>query len=406
MTQSKYCPDPTGKGKKVVHRKDPTPLFPSRLEVNQVIQGTGNCFLLSAINSILALEGGEDLIRRHMVEKDDKVHVLLYDDNYKPQWIVIDKSLPTSGFVSNGANWVKYLEKAYTAFHSGDYTESLSHGKTSHALQTFLGRPSSNLGFPYQSHTKLADLYKKSIAGGNGKDIYTLIFLLRPTPGMKQNLIEHVFDGDEASLNDWWKWVKSHKKDWEKLLTHNPLTMEKFLAHWDKMQFNQKEQCPKEAIQKIMDWIQRNKILPSEANYSYEEERLFDEIKDAIQSKQPLTTDSKDSPSRGIVPGHSYAIIGVRENPETNKKFVVLRNPFPEERSFFSHFLLSGGRHATEKIDPKTGETRLSINTTKSSTFVMELRDFTQTFQYLDKGNALNEVLEPEEDSVLSASKK
>lgn len=170
MAQSKCCPDPTGKGKKVVHRKDPTPLFPDRLEVNQVIQGTGNCFLLSAINAILALEGGEDLIRRHMVEKDDKVHVLLYDGYYKPLWVVIDKSLPTSsGFVSSGANWVKYLEKAYTALHSGDYSDSLSHGKTSHALQTFLGRPSSSLGFPYQSHTKLADLYKKVLLGVMGK---------------------------------------------------------------------------------------------------------------------------------------------------------------------------------------------------------------------------------------------
>lgn len=222
---------------------------------------------------------------------------------------------------------------------------------------------------------------------------------------MKQILIDHVFDGDETSLNNWWMWVKTHKKDWEKLLTHNPLTMEKFLAHWDKMQFNQKEQCPKEAIQKIISWVQRNKILPSENNYSYEEERLFDDIKNAIQSQEPLTTDSKASPSRGITPGHSYAIIGIRENPETNKKFVVLRNPFPEARSFFSHFLLAGGRHTTEKIDPKTGEMRLSINTTKSSTFEMELRDFTQTFQYLDKGNDLSKVLEPEDNPALSASK-
>ncbi|KTD71307.1 hypothetical protein [Legionella tucsonensis] len=68
MDNSKYVQDPIGKynGKPVVHERDKSPLFPMKLDASQISQGgrTGDCFLLSTINSILALPGGEDFIRK------------------------------------------------------------------------------------------------------------------------------------------------------------------------------------------------------------------------------------------------------------------------------------------------------------------------------------------------------
>ncbi|HHF7365972.1 TPA: C2 family cysteine protease [Legionella bozemanae] len=399
MAQTKYRKDPTGKfgGKQVTHKADTAPLYPGKLEVKQIIQGSqsGDCYLLSAINSILALPGGENFIRQRMVEKDGEVHVLLFDDSYKPHWIAIDKSLPTSpGVLSSGATWVRYLEKAYTAFHSGDYNQTLKSGKTTQALQTFLGRSTDSLSLPYQSKSTLADLYTKSIAGCSGQDVYTLIFLLRPmtNPATMQNIVKHVFNDNSALLADWWAWVKPNKKDWEKLLKTHPLTIEAFQAHLNKMQQKNPETCPKEAIQAVVTWMNTNKILPSRKSYGYEEEHLFSELKNAMEHDQPVVADPKNMPSKGIIPEHSYAIVGIRENPVTGKKFIVLRNPFPEDRSLISHFFLSGGRHTSETIDPKTGESKLKFSTTKNSTFEMELRDFTESFAYVDKGRSLEDV--------------
>ncbi|KTD43125.1 C2 family cysteine protease [Legionella parisiensis] len=395
MAQTKHIKDPTGKfgGKQVTHKTDTTPLFPDKLEVRQIVQGgqSGDCYLLSAINSILALPGGENFIRQRMVEKDGEIHVLLFDNSYKPHWIAIDKSLPTlSGVLSSGATWVRYLEKAYTAFHTGDYNQTLKSGKSTQALQTFIGRPPDSLPLPYQSRNTLANLYTKSIAGCSGQDIYTLIFLLRPTnPATMQNMVKHVFNGEGALLADWWAWVKPHKKDWEKLLKSHPLTIEAFETHLNKMEQSNPETCPKEAMRAVVAWMNTNKILPSRKSYGYEEELLFSELKNAIENDQPVVADPKNTPSKGIIPEHTYAIVGVRENPETGKKFVVLRNPFSENRSLISHFFLSGGRHTSEHIDPKTGESKLKFSTTKSSTFEMELRDFTESFAYVDKGTSL-----------------
>ncbi|KTD82572.1 C2 family cysteine protease [Legionella waltersii] len=399
MAKSKHLKDPVGKysGKPVVHKRDTTPLYPDKLTSSQISQGgrTGDCFLLSTINSVLALPEGEKFIRKHMVEKDDKIHVLFYDDYRKPQWITIDKTLPTSsGLLSSGPTWVRYLEKAYTAFKTGDYNKALEGGKSSKALETFIGGSSESLSLPYQSQNKLKDLYKKNICGCSGTDVYALIFLLRPfdKSASKDNMVKHIFKGNEQLLSAWWTWVKQNKSGWEQLLNTHPLTIEKFEAHIHKMEKKHAATCPKEAIQAVVGWLNTNKILPSRNSYSDDEERLFSEMKTAIVNQEPLVTDPKPNPPSGIIMEHSYAIVGVRENPETHRKFVVLRNPYPENRSWFSHLFLSGGRHSTEKIDPKTGQSKLSISSTKSSTFEMELRDFTQAFAYVDKGGSLEKA--------------
>ncbi len=413
MSKAKHLQDPVGKysGKTVVHKRDTTPLYPDKLKPSQISQGgrTGDCFLLSTINSVLALPGGEDFIRQHMFEKDDKIHVLFYDDYRKPQWIVIDKSLPTSsGLLSSGATWVRYLEKAYTAFLTGNYNKTLEGGKSSKALETLVGGASVNLSLPYQSQKKLKDLYKNNIGGCSGTDIYALIFLLRPfdKSASKDNMVKHIFNGNKQLLEDWWLWVNQNKKGWEQLFTSHPLTIEAFEAYLDKMQASTSGMRPIDAIQAVKTWLNANHILPTKKSYSYDEERLFSEIQDAIDNQNPLVTDPKENPPGGIIIEHSYAIVGVRENPETHRKFVVLRNPYPENRSWLSHLFLSGGRHATEKVDHKTGQSKLSISSTKSSTFEMELRDFTTAFAYVDKGGALKSApFVPEQEESLTHSK-
>ncbi|KTD61585.1 C2 family cysteine protease [Legionella spiritensis] len=392
--------NPTGSylGFTVHHQKYNASLFPEKLLIQQVAQGgrSGDCYLLSVINAILAQPEGEAFIRRHMIEKDGKIHVLLFHQD-EPQWVVLDKALPTSwGILSSGAAWVRFLEKAYVAFKTGNYNKTLKSGDSREALKTLLGGSSDYIATSAQSRSPLHSLYKKSIDGCSGTDIYALVFLLRPNDRKASvgNMVEHIFKGDKQLLQQWWAWVAKDRQGWEKLLSANPVLLEEtFVNHLKKKEESgQPSDYPHEAAAAVCDWLREQAILPSAKRYSNDELELFSNLQEAFQNQQPIVASPKETPPSGITIQHTYAITGFRESEVTHRKFVVLRNPHHENRSWLSHLFLSGGRQASEIVDPLTGQVKFTISATKNATFEMELRDFSHAFAHIDAGTALDKV--------------
>ncbi|KTD02457.1 coiled-coil protein [Fluoribacter gormanii] len=393
IEKPKTSANPTGEYSffTVQHKKNFTPLYPKKLSISHVAQGarSGDCYLLSVINAIIALPNGEQYIRGTMIEQKNKVHVRFFRDD-EPQWLILEKSLPTSwGILSSGANWVRFLEKAYVTFMGGNYNKTLSSGDSRNALKAFLGGFNDSIATSKQAECSLAELYKKVIYGCNGKDIYSLIFLLRPHDKLASipNMCQYVFANQPELLEAWWNWVKLHQKHFEQLLkNHLFLTKEVFIACM-KERMSHSISPPAKAIAAVEQWLHQHAVLPEENKYSYDEERLFLSLKSAHEEQKPIVCSPKEDPPEGITMQHTYALIGIKESKISHRKFVILRNPHHENRNWFSHYFFYGGRHSIERQE--NGIAKLTISPVEQSTFTMELRDFAHAFAYIDCGRSL-----------------
>ncbi|KTD38866.1 coiled-coil protein [Legionella nautarum] len=377
----------------ISHAKTTESIYPPRLAVDQIKQGgnTGNCFLLSVINAILALPEGESYIRQLLIEKSDKVYVHFFQDD-KPMWIAVEKSLPTNwGLLSSGA----------LALMSGDYDKTLKAGDARQVLRTFLGGFDTYIAPSIQSRTTVEELYNKRIYGCSGEDIYSFIFLLRPYDRLATEvlLIKHIFSDDKSLLNDWWDWVAQDPESWKKLVSGKELLFEEEVLNFIDCQQQKSKDSPLKAILAVKQWLIKNKLLPGKNHYSKDELIVYSALVEAHKAQQPIVASPKAKASEGLIAQHSYAVLGFTESKMTHRKFVILRNPYAEDR-WITQFFLPGGRQAKEVIDNK-GEIRLEISTTSRSTFKMELRDFSQAFAYIDSGNSLNKIKieQLEEDS-------
>lgn len=392
----------------VDHEKTGAQLYPEKLSVTQVAQGgySGDCYFLSVINAIIALPSGEQYIREAMIEQNEKIYVRYFKDD-NPQWQVIEKSLPTTnGILSEGECWVRFLEKAYVAFRGGNYNKTLASGDSRMALKAFLGGNTESIPLSQQSRFTPFELYKKIIFGCNGQDIYSFIFLLRPhdKSATTQKLVQYIFANNNELLETWWQWVKQHQKGFIALLKANTfLTKTMFLTYLYHLARSSKNP-PLPAIQAVEQWLNTYAILPDENHYSADEVELFTVLKKAYESQRPIICIPKEEPPEGIIMKHAYALIGIVESEWSHRKFLILRNPHHENRNWFSHLFLYGGRHAEEKHNTKNGKTQLVISPVHHSTFTMELRDFSHAFAYIDCGRSLTdkELLKQLEENPLA----
>ncbi|WP_454782629.1 C2 family cysteine protease [Legionella sp. WA2022007384] len=375
----------------VQHKKNLTPLYPKRLSISHIAQGarSGDCYLLSVINAIIALPNGEQYIRDAMIEHKNKIHVRFFKDD-EPQWLILEKSLPTSwGILSSGPNWVRFLEKAYVTFMGGNYNKTLTSGDSRNALKAFLGGFNDSIATPKQAEGSLSELYKQVIYGCNGKDIYSLIFLLRPYDKLASisNMCQYIFDNQPALLNVWWNWVHLQQKHFEQLLKNHLFLTKKIFIAFIRERMENSINPPVKAIEAVEQWLDKYAILPEDNKYSYDEEQLFLSIKSAHQEQKPIVCSPKENPPEGITMQHTYALIGIKESKISHRKFVILRNPHHENRNWFSHYFFYGGRHSIEQQE--NGTTNLTISPVERSTFTMELRDFAHAFAYIDSGRSL-----------------
>ncbi|KTC96388.1 C2 family cysteine protease [Legionella feeleii] len=380
----------------VRHAPQKEVFYPKELSITHVAQGvrSGDCDFLSVINAILALPDGESYIRNLLIEKNGIVYVHFFK-NDKPQWIAVEKSLPTSwGVLSSGALWVRFLEKAFVAFKGGDYNEVLNQSDSRTALRTMLGGFETSITLPVQARTPLSTLYQKTTHGCSGKDIHTLMLLLRPQDKMatKANLVKHVFAGDEDFLHIWWEMVTRERPSLEKFLASKPVIFEEdMIAFIEQRQEFYNKPATVTASNAVIAWIKESKILPSETHYSQDELALYEELIQAYDEQRPVVADAKQMPPIGITAEHTYAIMGFRESEISHRKFVILRNPHHENMPWFLRYFFSGGRQSHE-ISDKEGNVKLMIKSTGSSTFEMELHDFAHAFAYIDCGRSLKEI--------------
>jgi hypothetical protein len=378
----------------ISHAKTTESIYPPRLAIDQVKQGgnTGNCFLLSVINAILALPEGESYIRQLLIEKSDKVYVHFFQDD-KPIWLAIEKSLPTNwGLLSSGALWVRFFEKAYVALMSGDYDKTLKSGDARKTLRTFLGGFDNSIATSIQSRTTVEELYNKRIYGCSGEDIYSFIFLLRPYDKLVTDflLIKHIFLEDKSLLKEWWDWVAKDLESWKKLVSGKELLFEEEVLDFIDSQQQKSKDAPLKAILAVKQWLLKNQLLPGKNHYSKDELAVYSALVEAHRAEQPIVASPKAKAPEGLIAQHSYAVLGFTESKITHRKFVILRNPYAEDR-VITQFFLPGGRQAKEEVDNK-GRVSLAISTTSRSTFKMELRDFSHAFAYIDSGNSLNKI--------------
>ncbi|AFZ23558.1 hypothetical protein Cylst_1265 [Cylindrospermum stagnale PCC 7417] len=186
-------------------KKIDVPLFPpdpkwkpSPDDVRQL--GIGDCYLGAALASIAAQkpEYIKEIVRE---DKDGNVTVRLYKVNrqdyqhpkFTPQYIKVEKSIPQDEFgidlYSNGALWVRMIQKAYAA---GGFTGTprvfplqplnylnIDSGFSSYAFEALLGKPSTILGLKSgPTYNKKKIQYEDGneiVAKDNTKEIITPI---------------------------------------------------------------------------------------------------------------------------------------------------------------------------------------------------------------------------------------
>ncbi|QRN04543.1 hypothetical protein GH742_12035 [Legionella sp. MW5194] len=376
-------------------------LYPEKLKLSDVAQGgrTGDCYFLSVLNAILTLPHGEEWIRQRMVERDGRIHVLFFRYE-KPEWVVIEKSLPqATGVLSSGPAWVRFWEKAYVAFNGGNY-KVLSQGDSRQVFRALLGDKGMAIATSVQSRKPLAELYQCSIEGCSGCDIYTLMFLLRPYDAQTSvgNVVKQVFHHDKALLKAWWAWVARNQDKWRQLLAKESILYHETLIDFIEKEKQRSDNPPVEAISAVKNWLVDWCILPCKMGYSQDELRLYDELKQAFDEESPVVASPSAHPPSGIIIEHTYAVIGLRQSELSHRKFVILRNPYPENRSWFFKLVAAGGRASREWENSETGAVEFKISTTDHCTFEMELHDFAHAFLYIDKGLSLKTTLELQHD--------
>jgi hypothetical protein len=110
-----------------LHHRTYQDLFPHPPMPSDVIQGAiGDCYLISALNSILNCPGGPEAIEKCFLDRSSgglsgDVVMRLYDNHNVPNYFALSKSVVT-GLGAQHTIWVKLFEKGYAAlFLGGSY---------------------------------------------------------------------------------------------------------------------------------------------------------------------------------------------------------------------------------------------------------------------------------------------
>lgn len=389
--------DPQGMSlyRRIQHVAVKEDVFAAEPNLQDIKQGgfTGDCYLLSALAAIRALPDGSRIIKSMIQDLGKTVVIRFFDDYRQPHYYEIDKSVPSNlGILSSGALWVKLIEKAYAVFKGGKYSV-LDKGQSTDVITALTGASSyasfdGYCDLPVQARSPLSSF--KEYVDGNG--VYAFNELMRLSnhtpPNIKKRVCELVFQNDNEAMNLWKTWIKNKIPAWQSVIAN---THPVCLHHLRKFLTQHSVSVEEEpVVQQVWSWVQKNKILPGakySSQYSYDQLELFAHIKKRLANHYPIIVSSSHEMEQldGIVPSHSYAVVGIEDNPVTKRKYIIVQNPYGEDRPFFSKLLLKGGRASVDvKSDHDETGWEIKIETTNQSTCRMELSDFCAAFKYLD----------------------
>jgi hypothetical protein len=379
---------PSGPGKPMVvipHKRSDQPLFPHAPTQADIVQGNlGDCFLLSALVSILDSPNGPTTIEKSMLDLGREVIVRLYDQNLVPRYISVSKDVVVgmgADILGVGANvlWVKLFEKAYAALFKNNSYVALDEGGTgTDALSAILG----------------AEAERRPLRG-HSFSFTELMFISKESPKkMIERVTREVFGGREDLTAAWMDWYTQEK--YELWRGNERSEQGRYVRRARLRSFIEDNGAPAE----VVDWINKNKqMLPGfrgSGLYSAAQLEIFDTIAVALARGRPVTVASKieiaakgkiighgqageGKAKSGLVGKHVYSVLNTRK--DEGLRWVQLHNPWNKwgvryERGFYEKGLKKGRRYLRPVADPGAG------------TFWLELDDLTKRFKEVSTAGA------------------
>jgi hypothetical protein len=311
------------------------------------------------------------------------VVVRVFDDAGHPHFIAIEKSVPSNTVLSTGELWPKMLEKAYTVWNL-KHQQTISSAQSETIINLFTGanRHDLNEGPPLQTRQKLHEL--NNYTNTLGIILFHALMTLNKNSNkqIKEDILKKIFLNQAELLINWEKWLNQKSDSWQLFWSNtHPINSD----HIQRFFLEHAIPETQNAFSHVTAWLNNEKILPGpklSGKYSYEELNFFKIIKEQLLHNSPTVVETGDSPQTGLVPNHTYAVIGYENDKKSNRKFVFVCNPYSEDRNMISKMFIPGGRKS--KIIPKNHEGtswKIEVTSTKRSVACKELSDFTTSFK-------------------------
>jgi len=385
-------------------------LFPNNPATGDIKQQQiGDCYLLAGVLAILVRTGGPETIGGMMKEVGGRVVVRLYDTGGKPRYVSVEKSIRRNEEKHNGgAIWATLLEKAYAA---ASFVEENKVPETTPGGKVVVGYAKLNAGG--HSHDVFRTLLggeadKKEFGTGNFEGTPGMSFLalwsVDDASKLEQHriakIIQDIFEGNGAL---WASFLHGRtnfvKGQWTTLLdAHGDIQNAKgeeirrrALRQDDLAEFFLKFRLDRECAGKVMDFVQKHKLLPGKRGsgvYNESQLRNFDRIKKALVEKKPVALGSlkevaavttgkgksaNEAMGKGLVGQHVYAVISVREDGAAPfLRWIRIRNPWGE----------TGREYYPSPQDNKV----LKARAIDAGEFDLELSDLTKRFKSIYVG--------------------
>ncbi len=380
------------------------PLFPHDPTPDDIKQGElGDCYMLTAVISILAQPGGTNAVAGMMKQQGDRVVVRLYDTTNKAHYVSIEQSIRRNAQKHNGgALWATLLEKAYAAASFVEENKKadgkpagpvqsgyakLNKGHSSAVYQVLFGEAGKN------------DAIGQDTFGGGSSDNYVFGRLWHWQPGEKltdgerAKFTAQIFGGDADLFNRFLLWRTHHViQQWDTLLdargdvkdSKGTSVRRRTLRVEDLRQFLTSNGLEDRVAGTIVGFVEAKRLLPSKRGggvYTQKQLDMYNRIQTALAARKPVslaTTEEMaakatskgksagEAIAKGLAGNHAYAVMSVRDDTMAPyRKWIRIRNPWGEIGRAYT----AGAGNTLKAVATKEGE------------FDLELSDLTKRFK-------------------------
>lgn len=379
------------------------PIFPHDPVPDDIQQGQlGDCYMLTAVISVLAQPGGPAAVAGMMKEQGGRVVVRLYDKSNKPHYCSIEKSIRRNAEKHNGgALWATFLEKAYAAASFVEENKKpdgkpkgkvqvgyakLNRGHSSDVYQVLFGEDARKLG-----------IGQDSFGGGSGDNyVFGRLWHWNPgeklTDGERASFTQKIFGGDAELFNRFILWRTHHVvQQWDTLIdAHGDIKDKKgqtlrrrTMRIEDLRQFLTSNGLEDRVAAVLVSFCEAKRLLPSKRGggvYTQQQLDLYNRIQTALAARKPVSLGTTkqmaakatgkgksagEEIAKGLAGGHAYAVMSVRdETAAPYRKWLRIRNPWGETGRAY----IAGNGNTLKAVETKEGE------------FDLELSDLTKRF--------------------------